>query len=95
MRILDVIEIVQKLNEYINQHGGGASLFLLEVKTDGEDCVVEFMGFNIWHKNEDMRWLVEGTEEYEPLETYLKRECNQILPMQRFNDTNLMVKNGQ
>lgn len=94
LSILKIIKIVHKLNEHINQHAGGASIFFLGVKTDGEDCVIEFLGSTIWHKEEDTR-NVESTGDYEPLETYLKRECNQIIDellMQRFNDTNLMVK---
>jgi hypothetical protein len=78
LSIPKIIKIVQILNEYISQQAQGSSTFFIEVITNGEDCIIEFLGSDIWHKDEDLRPL-DGNGVYEPLEDFLKKECNQII----------------
>lgn len=80
MEVEEVLEVVRKLNDEINENLEEASAtFYFGMDTDGYSSVVTFMGINIWSSEDDERDFVDNINEYEPLIDYLKFEANKMI----------------
>jgi hypothetical protein len=73
MNIPEVTKIVQELNDEIESGPQGGETFFLELRSDGIDCSVDFLGSTVWDMSEDLKG--EG----EPLKNYLKNQCNNMI----------------
>jgi hypothetical protein len=78
VNIQDLDQLILLLNHEayegeLEHHGSATTRF--ELRSNGEQIIVWFMGHIIWRSYEDERETdTDYPEEYEPIETYLRRE---------------------
>lgn len=66
----EVIDIVNKLNEELEEKYNSDFRFLLE--TDGYEYIIKFAGFKLYVSYGDAREFNEKLNEYEPLEQHIR-----------------------
>ena len=75
--------LVQELNQEIHeseQYTDQYSEFtLLEYRTNGYVELILFFGEQIWSSDDDDREYYEEIDEYESLDTYLRRKVNEVI----------------
>lgn len=80
MRSEDILNIIFELNGEIHEAGVVPEDFCgFEYRTNGWSSIIEFCGIMLWNDDDDARTYLEETDEYEPLETYLRRESNKLI----------------
>jgi hypothetical protein len=73
-----VSDLNQEVYDYFESYGLTLSLF--ELRTNGISIIINFMGqYRLWFSDEDEREYCEETDEYEPIEQYLRRESQKII----------------
>ncbi len=76
-------EAVEKLNEILSEFlfekYGDSEFPIFELQTNGTVIIITFMDFRIWFSDIDDRKYKVGTNEFEPLEGYLKREGQKLI----------------
>lgn len=79
MKYEEIAATVSELNQEIFSKTNGVEWLRFEYFTDGTASRVMFLGEQIWNDEDDMReYLDEKEDEFEPLETFLKREVAEI-----------------
>jgi hypothetical protein len=53
--------------------------FSLYIHTDGCNILIKFAGVWLWDWDNDLRNYIEETDEYEPLEPFLRRRINDVV----------------
>jgi len=80
----NVVDIVENLNVELYEKYGISDLNYFIYSTNGSEEKITVFGFTIWFSEEDNRVVINedaiGSEPYyEDLETYLRREYNNLL----------------
>jgi hypothetical protein len=83
-----ILQIVTKINEE-RYDEVLSTFFSLCFKSDGVSSVVEFLGSPIWSSEDDCRAFDEKTNEFEPLENYLKKEMNKLVEELQYQQTKI------
>jgi hypothetical protein len=79
MQIGEINFVISKINEESYDKFEGSEFFTLSYTSDGKNIKIEFLGESIWESYDDARDFDEDKNEYEPLETFLKREINKMI----------------
>ena len=83
MSVEQVLEIVEEINDELleQQQCDSDKFFQLETLIGwGSVVSVNFIGYPVWCSEDDERpWLDEDGDNIEPLDTFLRRECQQII----------------
>lgn len=81
--INEALEVIENINDEICDilnENYGENFLVLELCTDGNSVIINFMGrHQLWFSDEDERDFYEETNEYEPLEKYLRRRAQKII----------------
>jgi hypothetical protein len=72
MKSQEIIEVIETLNQEMFNNTGNEYMFL-SFHTNGWCQRIDFLGCQLWTDDDDMREYNEESDEYEPLETYLRR----------------------
>jgi hypothetical protein len=84
-----VLKVITKINNKINN-----DQTYLTLKTNGFDCSVEFLSFRIWCSSDDNRKFDDNKNDYESLETFLKRTMKDTIQY-LFNELAFPKEKGQ
>jgi hypothetical protein len=76
-------ELIENNENFCTNYGIG-----LTYRTDGYSKIIEFMEFALWSDDDDEREYNEKTDEFEPLEPFVKRKLNELID----NLTSLKMK---
>ena len=77
--IKEIEHAVQSIEQDIFEQIG-VEYFNISVTSNGFSRFVKFIGIDLWNSDDDMREYVDKDEtEYEPLETFLRRQLNDEL----------------
>ena len=78
MTIQSVLDIINIINDEMYETTQDDEVPLLTVMSNTNGIAVEYLNILIWCDVDDMRSYDED-DEYEPLESYLRREMNAII----------------
>lgn len=71
----EIDDIIYDINQEFQEKSGIDDFNLLDLSSSGYVYVIVCLGSSIWSSDDDGRiYLGEDVDEYEPLETFLKRE---------------------
>ena len=73
------IDLVYELNEELFEKYADQVSGFFEYNTDGYSHLIKFGGFVLWNSEDDDRSYVEKTDEYEPLEPFIRKEFNRMI----------------
>lgn len=73
-----VLRIITKINQNIIQNKINiySDKFFLDIQSNGNDCIVTFLGITIWNSNDDTRKIINN--DYEPLKEFLLDQIKDI-----------------
>ena len=82
-----VMEINGEIHDFLIERWQGDKVFaidlcdpVLDLETDGDSVIVKlFQGFVIWSSNDDGRHFCEETDEYEPIEGFLRKKAQKLI----------------
>lgn len=77
--LLLIEEINQEINESEKYPDQYVEFILLEYRINGYGEIITFFDVQLWSSENDEREYNEETDEYEPLENYLKKEINKFI----------------
>lgn len=75
----EIVGAVENIVGDLFEQTGNEEGYRLYVVSDGYHTNIKFLGVDIWHSEDDDREWSEATENYEPLEPYLRRKINEEL----------------
>ena len=75
----EIIEAISQINHEIYESSQIDDWTYVTLVSDGDECVVEFMGNHIWCSADDSREYDAITDDYEPLEPFLRTLCKNEL----------------
>jgi len=76
----DAVNILNKEIKNSDFDDDGWYFPCLTLNTDGESIVIEFLDcFRLWFSDEDNREFYDHMNDYQPLETYLRKEAQEII----------------
>jgi hypothetical protein len=73
---IEALKVVAILNNYLMENTSGTSTTFLEFWSNGDDCMIYFLGERIWASFDDNRNFIEQINDWEPLEPFIKKLCN-------------------
>ena len=78
--ILNAVESInQDIYEFFEEKYG-ETFPILELQTDGFSTIITFMGnYQLWSDDNDEREYIEATDEYEPIEPYLRKKTQEMI----------------
>lgn len=82
MKINEVLDVLNKItDEFYGDllDDGEEHEDYFEFLSDGYNYKIKFLGICIYKDYEDEREWIEENNDYEPLESYLKKKCNKII----------------
>lgn len=79
--LIEAINTIFNINEKIYESFNPPAEYTLgiQLRIDGTILVIEFFGDPIWRDDEDDRNFDEGTNEYEPLEPFIRNRIKECL----------------
>jgi len=80
----EIFDIIYDLNLYFAeemQENNSSTFYPLELITEGSEYIITFFGFQIFSTIDIELEYDEEKDEYEPLETFLIRECETVINM--------------
>lgn len=81
IKIQEAIEAVNILNQEVYNYFESFSMTwpLFDLKTDGDCIIIDIGNHRMWFSEEDERVFDENKNEYEPIESFLRREGQKII----------------
>lgn len=75
---INIAEIITKMNDYLTDNFGD-DMPLVEYRSVGYYSIVYFLGSVMWSSENDDRIWIEAKGDYEPLDAYIKKQCNELI----------------
>ncbi|KKM27071.1 hypothetical protein LCGC14_1578480 [marine sediment metagenome] len=79
----EALEAIESINQEIYdffEEKYGETFPILELQTDGFALVITFMeNYQLWSDDNDDREYNEATDEYEPIESYLRKKTQEMI----------------
>lgn len=75
----EIMDAVNTLEQEIFEQTEGMEYFNIVATSNGFCTRVSFIGIELWNSEDDQREYIEDKDEYEPMETYLRRTINEEL----------------
>lgn len=81
MKMQEAIEAVSILNQEVYDYFESFSITwpLFGLRTDGDCIIIDMGNHRLWFSGEDEREFEENKNEYEPIESFLRREGQRII----------------
>jgi len=73
-------EVYDFLSEHGGEYDGDKAFYILDLHTDGNAIVVNFLdSITIWSFEDERREFIEDKDVWEPIEGYLRKEVKKLL----------------
>ena len=78
--LVEAFDIIETINEEIIEQIGGTDFYCnLEIRTNADEIEILFGRYCLWNSKLDDRSWDEETEDYGPLEPFVRQELNVLI----------------